>query len=337
MKYRKARSTFIGAALGTLPAFGALARRVDAAQFEVKCSWGLAADHPISVSLTQMWAAIEQESGGRMHAQLFPNGTLANDTAALTQLRVGALQFGLINSANLADVAPAAGISYIGFAFKDTDEGVRVMQGALGDYLRREIASKGVQPAHAFWGGGMVHICSGTHPIRTPDDLHGFKIRVVPSPISVELFKQLGASPTPVEFPAAYTALQTKLVDGGAASLVVFETSHWYEVQKYVSLTNHQGSGLWLLSNPDYWKSLPADIQDIVERNNTKFAASELVRSKAADAAAADYLRGHGLTLNTVDQGPFRTLLRPYYQYWANTFGATEWGLFQDALGRRLV
>jgi TRAP-type transport system periplasmic protein len=307
-----------------------------AAQFEFKTATNLAVDHPSTVRLAQMWAAIERESGGRIQIQFFPNSLLGSEVAMFTQLRLGAIQFFLISPGNFATVVPAAEISFLGFAYKDADEALRVMDGSLGAYVRQEAAAKGLYVFKNMWDSGMFQITSSSHPIRNADDMHGFKIRVTEGKITIDLFKTLEASPVPLSYAEIYTSLQTKIVDGVATPLVTIEAARWYEVQKYVSLTNHAWSGLWLIANGSAWNGLPSDLQAIVERNHAKYANLERADTKAKNKAAIEQILHQGLLINTVDQSVFRARLRPYYEYWANAFGPKEWGLMQTSLGHNL-
>jgi TRAP-type transport system periplasmic protein len=334
---RAARGSFVVGSAAAYATAGFGRGAATAAQFEFKCASGLPGNHPTSVHLTEMWATIEQESGGRIHTQFFPNGQLGGESALFTQLRVGAVTFFLIAAPNIASVVPMADICFLGFAFKDPDEGLRAMNGALGGYLRDEIAAKELHALRSLWGSGMFEIGSNSHPIRTPDDLQGFKIRVSAGKINVDLFKTLGASPLPLNFTEVYTSLQTKIIDGTSTPLVTMETARLYEVQKYISLTNHGWSGLMLIANGDSWKSLPPDLQEIVERNNTKYAALENREIKAGEVSVAAQLMRQGVLINQVDQTPFRTRLRSYYEYWANAFGPRVWGALENSLGRKLI
>ncbi len=116
-------------------------------------------------------------------------------------------------------------------------------------------------------------ITASSRPIVTPQDLQGFKIRVPISSIYTSLFKALGAAPTSINLGEVYSALQTHICDGQENPLIVVDTTKFYEVQKYVSMTNHIWDGNWVLANGDSWASLPPDLQGIVERN---FDASAL-------------------------------------------------------------
>ena len=331
------RRKFIAANAAACFAVGIVHEKARAAQFEFKCGSELERDHPAVVRLNEMWAAIEQESRGRIHTQMFPANVLGDEAAMFTQTRLGALQFLLVNVGALSSVVPAANIVNLGFAFKDPAEGLRALDGPLGEFVRQETAAKGLFQFRTIWSGGMNQIGSTLRPTRVPEDLQGFRIRVPQTKIQVDLFKELGASPSPISLVEVYAGLQTKLIDGEAAPLVVIETTHWYEVEKYLSLTNHVWTGEWLIANGDLWKSLPSDLQAIVERNHTKYALLGRRDIEASQASIVAKLRSQGMVVNVVDQTPFRARLRSYYESWATAFGATEWGLLQSALGRKLT
>ena len=223
---------------------------------------------------------------------------------------------------------------FLGFAVKDEDDAARVLGGPLGAYMAQEATAKGLHVLRTFWSDGMFQVGSTPHPIRKVDDLNGFKIRVTESPIQVSLFSALGANPIPVGINELYTALKTKLVDGESASMDAIVANHFYEVNKYVSLTNHAWSGQIVVANGDRWNSLPADIQEIIERNNRRYGTIEAADIKADFTTRLVKL---GMIMNPVDQAPFRAHLNGYYRQWAATFGNTAWGQLEAAVGHRLT
>jgi TRAP-type transport system periplasmic protein len=318
-----------------ITAIGIIRTRAKAAQFELRCASNFALDHPTSVRLKQMWVAVERESGGRVRAQFFPNSLLGGDAAMLSQLRLGALHF-LLDLPNLSAVVPTVDILNVGFAFKDQDAALRGLDGPLGEYIRKELNAKGLYPQRNLWASGMRDLISSSRPIRTADDLSGIKVRVAASKIATDFFKTLGASPVSISFSEAYTALQTRLIDGADAPLSTMDAARFYEVQKYLSLTNHSFAGVALLANGDLWKSLPLDLQGIIERNNTKYTLLERHDSNLRNAAVAEKFSRVGLAVNKVDSTTFRARLRSYYETWANEFGPTAWALLQSASSGKL-
>src|ERR1035437_11174615 len=200
-----------GAAAG-IATFGILTRRGDAAEFVFRYANNNVAAHPMNVRLREAAEGIRRESGGRMEIQLFPNSQLGGDTDMLSQLRTGAIQMFNLSGLILATYVPVASINGIGFAFKDYDQVWPAMDGALGAFVRSAIAKAGLYAFNNMWDNGYRQSTSSTHPINTPDDVKGFKIRVPVSPLWTSMFKALGASPTSININEVYSALQTKIV-----------------------------------------------------------------------------------------------------------------------------
>ena len=283
------------AASGAFASIGFVRAPARPAQYEFKAATSLPADHPLNVVQQQMWDAVERETGGRVHVTLYPNSQLGGDPAMLTQLRVGALMFHMNNPGVLASVAPVADTTNLGFAFNDEAQGFRVSDGPLGAYIAEESSAKGIHLFRNMWNSGMNQIGSSSHPIRTPEDLAGFKVGVVQSRVYVDLFKALGASAVPITGGEVYTALQTKIVDGEGGPLTTIETLKWYEMNKFINLIGYAWSGNWMMANADIWKTLPADIQQALERNNAKYAGLERKDSVAQNLAVIDEKRNSRL------------------------------------------
>jgi TRAP-type transport system periplasmic protein len=333
----QARRSFIVGSAAAVATFGMVAAPAKAAEFEYKCASANPFDHPTTIRLGQMWNAVEKESGGRLRTQLFPNSQLGSGPAVVSQLRLGGVQFMHANPGDVAAAVPLMDICFLGFAFKDVGEALRTLSGPLANYLREETAAKGLHLMRAVWDARLQQIVSATHPVQTADDLRNFKIRVAESKIQVSLFRELGATPTPLPLTERYTGLQTRLIDGAASPFDGIETGRLYEVSKYISLTNHSLGNEWLVANGDAWKRLPTDLQLLVERNNAKFAKLEQRDLDELNVMLASKLKTQGIIFNTVDPSSFRARLGNYYKDWSVTFGPAAWGVLQSSLGRKLT
>ena len=170
---------------------------------------------------------------------------------------------------------PVASINGIGFAFKDYDQVWTAMDGALGAYVRGAIEKAGLHVLDNMWDNGYRQVTSSTRPINAPEDLRGFKIRVPVSPLWTSMFKALGASPTTININEVYSALQTRIVEGQENPLSLIDLFRFYEVQKYVSYTNHMWDGFFTLVNARAWAGLPKNLQDILARNINAAALKE--------------------------------------------------------------
>jgi tripartite ATP-independent transporter DctP family solute receptor len=295
----------------------------------------LASDHPTTVGAIAAGKQIEDATKGRIKVQVFPNSQLGNDTNMLSELRSGAMQMMGIGDNILATLVPSAAIDNIGFAFKDSQTAWDALDGAVGDPVRADITKAGLHPMHRIWDEGFRQTTSSTKQIKTPEDLAGFKIRVPPSPISVDLFRALGASPVTLNISELYTALQTHVVDGQENPLGNIYTQKFFQVQKYCSLTNHMWVGYWILMNGAAWKALaPAD-QKIVE---DAFNAQALVQRQAnekLDNSLEAKLKAEGMEFYQPDLKAFRSALTKssFYKDWKAKFDPALWAALEKVTG----
>jgi TRAP-type transport system periplasmic protein len=240
LRSNPSRSGFVAAGAAGFATIGILPALAKAAQFEFKCATTFPNDHPATIRMRQMWTAVQNESGGRIRTEFFPGGVLGGDSALVDQVRIGAIQFYHAGLGTLGSIVPLANIFFLGFAFNDAREGLGLVDGPLGDFVRREVEAQSLHPLRTVWASGLLEVSSSLRPVRVPDDLKGFKLRVAPGRMAGDLFKTFGANPLSINNNEIYTALQTKLIDGQAAPLALIESGRLYETQKYISLTNHQ-------------------------------------------------------------------------------------------------
>jgi TRAP-type transport system periplasmic protein len=328
------RRRFIVGAASTFASIGVLRGRARAAQWEYKAGHDLPASFPLHIRMVEMWDAVNRETGGRLHVTVFPNSQLGGQSAMLSQLRSGAIQF--LNTLNgvYSEVVPVAGIDAVGFAFKSEKDAEKTLDGPLGAYIRNEFKSKGMYAFEKQWALGLRQLSSYSKPIRSASDFAGFKMRTPPSRIAVDLFTTLGASPTPISAAEIYTSLQTHIVDGLDFPIGAIELFKLYEVQRYVTLTNHMWSGYWLTANLDVWNGLPADVRAIVERNAAKAALAERADNTAQTAQLSAKLQQRGMKFSDADTASMRARLGPYYARWKQNFGSTAWSLLETSVGK---
>jgi tripartite ATP-independent transporter DctP family solute receptor len=319
------------AATGALP----WRRATAAPTYNIHLGADLAHDHPIALGMVAAAARIKEQTKGQVNLQVFPDNQLGDDTHMLANVRSGAMQMMAIGDNILATLVPTAAIDNIGFAFKSADVAWAALDGTVGNAVRADIAKTGLVPMHHVWDEGFREITTGTKPINSPDDLHGFKMRVPPSPISLAIFQSLGASAVTINVAELYTALQTHVVDGQENPLSVIETTKFYQVQKYCSLTDHMWVGYWLVANGAYWNSLPANLRKIVDDALSAEALKERPANEKLDDSLEETLRGQGLTFNKPDKAAFQAALAKsgFYKTWKEKFGAPLWSALEKYTG----
>ena len=323
------------AAGSAFPLVSILSWPANAAEFSYKYANNSPLTHPLNIRTTEAAARVLEKTGGKVEIKVFPNNQLGSDTDMLSQLRSGAIEFFTLSGLILSTLVPAASINGVGFAFKDYSQVWPAMDGALGAYVRAEIAKRGLYAFSKMYDNGYRQITSATKPVKTPEDLSGFKIRVPASPLWTSMFKAFGASPTTINFNEVYSALQTRVVDGQENPLSLIDTAKLYEVQKYVAITNHMWDGFWFLANKKAFDALPANLREIVEAEFNASALAERDDLAKMSNTVADTLKGKGLQFVETDAAAFRAKLKSagFYEEWKGKFGAEAWGTLEKAVG----
>jgi tripartite ATP-independent transporter DctP family solute receptor len=294
------------------------------------------AGSPLDRWLTEMWAVVKGESGGQLDVEVCPqnHGIAGGDPQALQMLLAGELEFYTLMGGLLGTVAPVAEITGLPFAFASHAQVFAAIDGELGDYVRRELLAKGIYAVpRACFENGFRHISTSTKPIRTADDLVGLRIRTPSGRLFIDLFESLGAQPTPINLNRLYDALKTGAVEAQENPLAMIETNRLYEVQTYLSFTDHMWSGFNLLANGERWHALSADVQQVVERVARRYAACQREETMVFNAALRTRLAERGMIVNAADRASIRGRLGAFYARWKREFGPKAWSLLEAQIG----
>lgn len=335
----KRRTILMGAAAGALAAPFIRPHAARAAEFSYKIANNQPLEHPSNIRLQEAVKAILEDTNGAVDIQIFPSNQLGADTDVLGQLRSGGVEFFQLSPVILSTLVPNASINGIGFAFPDYDTVWKAMDGDLGAYARGQIENAGLVVMDKIWDNGFRQTTTSTKPIVTPEDLAGFKIRVPVSPLWTSMFTAFGAAPTSINFAEVYTALQTGIVDGQENPLAIMKVAKLWEVQKYLSMTNHMWDGFWLLANRRAWAALPEETQQIVANIFNAAALKQRADVEALNSSLRSDLEAEGFVFNDVDPKPFVEKLREagFYAEWKKTYGDEAWAILEAAIGRQLV
>lgn len=292
---------------------------------------------PLHSSLVNMWAAVKAETGGRIQVQTFPenDGLPGGDPVALQMLIDGSLDFLTLNGGLIGSVVPAANVQGIPFAFQSLEQVFTAIDGDLGDYLRDEMRAKGIYalPRGCF-DNGFQQVSCATRPIHAAPDLQGLKVRTPETPLYRELFEALGAVPVPTSINKMYETLKSGAAEAQTDPLAVIELFKLYEVQKYVSMTNHLWSGFNLIANLKTWSALPEDARGVMARNAAKFVGMQRKENAALNDSLQSRLTGQGMVFNQAETSSFRARLGPFYAHWKETVGPRAWSLLEAHAGK---
>jgi len=223
---------------------------------------------------------VESNSNGQIKVDIFPNGVLGKEAETMVQVKSGVVQSFISSSGGMAQFYPLIDVTNMPFAFSSYNVGYKVYDGDFGKELAADIEKKAGFKVLGFGeSGGFLRITNGKHPIKSPADMKGIKLRTMALPLHQAIVKALGASPTTVAWAEVYTSLQTGVVDGQMNPISIIAMAKFQEVQKYITLTNHLYAPYVWVMNPKFYASLSPDLQNVVD-----------------DAARTAILAGRGLS-----------------------------------------
>lgn len=210
------------------------------------------------------------------------------------------------------------------------------MDGDLGAHVRGAIRKIRLYAFDKMWDNGFRQMTSSKAPVEQAADLDDLKIRVPVSPLSISMFKGLGASPTSLQFSEVYSSLQTKIVDAQENPLPIIQVAKLYEVQKYCSLTNHIWDGFWFIANGAAWDRLPDDLKTIVADGINGAGLRQREDIKKLNESVVTDLKAKGLAFNTPSSDSFREALRNagFYKEWKGRFGDEAWSALEASVGK---
>ncbi len=207
---------------------------------------------------------IESETGGGVEVKLFPASQLGGERELIEGTKIGTIQMSLVSAA-ISGFYKEAQVLDIPYLFSNAPVAWKVMDGWFGKEMAEDCLKKTGMRVLAYGETGFRNFTNSKLPIKSPADMKGLKIRVMESPVYVNMVKALGAAPTPIAWPETYTALQQKVVDGQENPIATIVFAKLFEVQKYLILDNHSYGVDFFLINEKFYQGLPKETRQIVK------------------------------------------------------------------------
>lgn len=317
----------------TVPAGGQAEPASEASQqvYVFKYSNSQSPTHPRSVSMTRFEERLEEESGGRIDVELYFSGVLGTEAEVLDQVKLGTIQGargGLFERAN-----PMFLIYTLPFMFENADQVTALMRSDFGRAINEGALDNGFYIPATGVAGGMRNVTNSVRPINTVDDIQGLKMRTPPIDATIRTFQALGANPQQVAYTETYMALRQGVVDGQENPFSNIVDMKFYEAQEYLSLLNWQVHPDPFYVNPDWYNSLPADLQEVFDRVAIETMEYSDEIWLASEYEFLDELRTH-LEVNEISadarQG-FVEAVRPVWQYYVDE-GFFTWDDINEAI-----
>jgi len=284
----------------------------------LKLAHSLDIGHPVHEAMVHMAKVLADLSGGTMKIDIYPSGQLGSERELIELLQIGSLAMTKVSASPLEGFVPEMKVFSIPYVFRDGDHYWKVLEGEIGRELLlapERVRLRGL----GYYDAGSRSFYMTTHPVRSPADLIGQKIRVQKSQTSVRMIESLGGAATPISWGELYTALQQGIVDGAENNPPSFHLSRHYEVSKYYTLDEHTSVPDILLISTHVWLGL-----NNTQRGWLQQAADESVRFqrelwRKATEEALIAVRDAGVQIIVPDKTPFREAVKPMYALYRGT------------------
>lgn len=266
---------------------------------------------------------VEQKSNGELTLQIFPNGSLGGERDMIEGLNVGSLDMVLTSTAPMNGFVPEISAVDLPFLFRDADHAHKVLDGEVGQDLRKKVETKLPSVTTlAWWENGFRNVTNKNAAINTPEDLKGIKVRIQENPIHSDTFKSFGAQPTPMSFTELFTALQQGVIDGQENPVPVIYTSRFNEVQKHLTMTRHFYSPSLLMVAKNTFNGLTPEQQKALSEAAVEAGNYERQVVQDMEKQYLAELKEKGMNIiENPDVQPFVDAVKPVYDKYEPQFG----------------
>lgn len=294
---RFTRRTFIVAMAALLPL--ATVQAAEISERTIKFAFQNNKGHPQEMGAQKFAELVGAKSGGKIKVKLFPGGQLGGDVQTISAVQGGTIEMSVLNSGILQSLSREFAVFDFPFLFANPAEADAVTDGAFGKGLHAKLAEKNLIGL-GFWDLGFRNITNSKHPITKVEDIAGLKLRVIQSPIYVDMFSALGANPTPLAWPEVYSALEQKAVDGQENPNTTIRSAKLNEVQKHLAQTRHVYNPQSLIFSKKLWDKLSADEKKIIADAATEATTYERQVSRQQASEAIEELKKSGMQVTEI-------------------------------------
>ena len=257
------RTTGMASCLAAALAFSTGALAADKV-IEIKIGHGDVETHPLHLSFVHFKEVLEKESNGHFKVNVFPNEQMGGDRELTEAVQMGNLTITAVSTSPVAAFNANFFAFDTPFMFKDRPEANATLDGKLGQLILDSMDKNNLKGLGYFENGFRL-ITNSKRAIHVPDDMKGIKLRVMQNAIHLAMWKALGANPTPMAYGEIFTALQQGTIDGQENPTPQIWNAKFYEVQKYVTVSNHIYTPYVLFANKEFYEGLSEEDKKLVQ------------------------------------------------------------------------
>ena len=275
------------AAAAAAPAATQAAAAASKGSYTFKFADVVADDHPYNQGARYFKEKLEaaaKEAGYDVKMDIYSNSALGGERELAESMQLGTLDMALIPGCAI-QFNSKFGLIDLPYLFESKEVAHKVLDGEIGKELAKDMPQESQLRLLCYWENGFRNMTNSKRAIRTPEDVAGLTMRTPETDVYVAFFKNLGANVVAMSFSELYTALQQKTIDGQENPSALIATNKLYEAQPYMSLTEHIYGPSELCISEKIWQTLPADLQEIIQKTSEE--ARDYERQVCADLEAS--------------------------------------------------
>ncbi|MBF9017996.1 MULTISPECIES: sialic acid TRAP transporter substrate-binding protein SiaP [unclassified Oceanispirochaeta] len=288
-------------------------------------------------AMTVFKEELEKISNGTMLVNVYHSGQLYSQEGEQAAVRQGTVDMVYTSAPWLAEFVPYLSMFSAVYTFQGYDHMTNVFNGEIGDKVFQDVVdSQGIRPLGAYYlGTRQLNLVEKVGPVRTPEDMSGVKLRTPGSPSWIALGKALGGNPTPMSFGEVYMGLKTGAVEGQDNPLGTDKNAKFYEVTKYIVLTNHVVDSTWPTINEKKWQSFSDEQKGWVLAAVDKSREFCDKTNLETEAGILDFFRGEGMIIiEDPDVAAFAEYAKNSYMTESKDISADwDWDLYDKVQG----
>ncbi|MDQ4059558.1 MAG: TRAP transporter substrate-binding protein [Pseudomonadota bacterium] len=265
----------------------------------LRIAGNFAPSHSSSKAMELFKSELKRLSGGALDVDLFPGMQLGGAKENVDAVRAGTIFGTWVGTAFVSRLVPEIEAVSLPFLFESRESAFRVMDGPVGDLLEQKLGAKGFT-ALGWMELGSRQTTNNKRPIKTLDDFKGLKIRMQPNETHLATFRALGANPIAMDVKELYSALQQGVVDGQENPYPIIQTNRFFEVQKYISNTNHFFDFIVLVANKRQFEALKPEQKEAVKQAVKTAVEAQRKMAAEEDRAALEDLKAKGMQFDEI-------------------------------------
>ncbi len=292
------------------------------AQTRLRFAHTINTEDSMHLAVVEFAKKVGEKTGGAIRIEIFPAGQLGNDSQILDGAKLGTIDIAMTGNPFFSSFAPEMNVLDLPYLFRDYEQAYKVLDGPIGEGLLKAVERSGLKGLGSL-EIGFRNLTNSKRPVRVPEDVKGLKIRTTPNPAHLQAFRLLGANPVGMPFTEVYLALKTGTVDGQENPTTLIYTMKFYEVQKYLSLTEHAYTATNVVMNLKKYQELKPEYQKALREAIRESASWQRKLNRDIEGQALKNMRAAGMQIeDKPDREAFRKIVAdPAAEEYVKRFG----------------